>query len=139
MIKTFTVDKIEQQIISPKKGMLTYHITDETGYSRTVSGMTLLDVNQNIKSINPIHKRELPLIDTLSHLKEQERFSLDFSAYNKYFNRETNKTINQEAYENVMMMSHEPEESPMLARIMIIASGLALMLFGIFMLIMNLG
>ena len=139
MIKTFTLNKIEHQINSPTKGMLIYHITDETGYSRTVSGMSILDENRNIKSINPIHKRELPLMDTLSHLKENEKFSLDFSSYNKYFNRDTNKTVNQEAYENVMMMTNEAdEESPILSRIMIIGSGLALTLFGIIMLIMNL-
>ena len=138
MIKTFTLNKIEHQISSPKKGMLTFHITDETGYARTVSGMSVLDENKNIKSINPIHKRELPLIDTLSHLEENEKFSLDFSAYNKYFNRDTNKTVNQEAYENVMMMTQEHDESPMISRIMIIGSGLALTLFGFIMLIMNL-
>jgi len=138
MIKTFTLNKIEHQINSPGKGTLTYTITDETGYSRTVSGISILDENRNIKSINPTHKRELPLIDTLSHLKETEKFSLDFSSYNKYFNRDTNKTVNQEAYENVMMMTHEPEDSPMLPRIMIIGSGLVLALFGLIMLIMNL-
>jgi len=139
MIKTFTLNKIEHQINSSTKGMLTYHITDETGYSRTVSGISILDADKNIKSINPTHKRELPLIDTLSHLKENEKFSLDFSSYNKYFNRNTNKTVNQEAYDNVMMMGDEPaEDSPMLSRIMIIGSGLALSLFGFIMLIMNL-
>ena len=138
MIKTFTLNKIEHQISSPKKGMLTFHITDETGYARTVSGISILDENKKIKSINPIHKRELPLIDTLSHLKESEKFSLDFSAYNKYFNRDTNKTVNQEAYENVMMMTEESDDSPMISRIMIIGSGLALTLFGFIMLIMNL-
>jgi len=138
MIKTFTLNKIEHQIHSSKKGMLIYHITDETGYARTVSGVSILGEDKQIKSINPIHKRELPLIDTLSHLKESEKFSLDFSSYNKYFNRDTNKTVNQEAYENVMMMTDEPEESPMLSRIMIIGSGLALTLFGFIMLIMNL-
>ncbi|MGB1310483.1 MAG: hypothetical protein ACPG47_04695 [Leucothrix sp.] len=139
MIKTFTLNKIEHHINSARKGMLTYHITDETGYSRTVSGMSILDENQQIKSINPIHKRELPLIDTLSHLKENEKFSLDFSSFNKYFNRDTNKTVNQEAYDNVMMMSDEPPEDNALSRIMIIGSGLALTLFGLIMLIMNLG
>jgi len=138
MIKTFTVDKIAQQVISPKKGMLTYHITDELGHSRTVSGISVLDEDQNIKSINPVHKRELPLIDTLSHLQEQDRFSLDFSTYNKYFNRETNKTINQEAYDNVMMMSNETEERSILPRLMIITSGLLLTVFGFILLIMNL-
>ena len=139
MIKTFTLEKVVQQNISPKKGMLTYHITDELGNTRTVTGMSVLDENQNIKAINPVHKRELPLIDTLSHLEEQDRFSLDFSTYNRYFNRETNKTINQEAYENVMMMNAEPEESSMIPRIMIIASGLLLTLCGLILLIMNLG
>ena len=138
MIKTFTLNKIDHQISSPKKGMLTFHITDETGYSRTVTGMSVLDENRNIKSINPIHKRELPLIDTLSHLKENEKFSLDFSSYNKYFNRDTNKTVNQEAYENVMMMTDEPEDGSVIPKVMIIGSGLALTLFGFIMLIMNL-
>lgn len=139
MIKTFTLDKIEHQINSPTKGVLTYHITDETGYSRTVSGESILDENRGIKSINPMHKRELPLMDTLSHLSENEKFSLDFSAYNKYFNRDTNKTVNQEAYENVMMMVDDDyEEGSMLPKIMIIGSGLALALFGFIMLIMNL-
>lgn len=139
MIKTFTLDKVVQQKISPQKGMLTYHITDESGHSRTVTGMSILDENQNIKSINPVHKRELPLIDTLSHMEEQESFSLDFSTYNKYFNRETNKTVNQEAYDNVMMMNTEPDESSIIPRIMIIATGLLLSLCGFVLLIMNLG
>ncbi len=140
MIKTFTLNKIEHQVSSATKGMLTYHITDETGYSRTVSGITILDEAQSIKSINPVHKRELPLIDTLSHLKEDEKFSLDFSSYNRYFNRDTNKTVNQEAYDNVMMMTNEPDEEDgsIMSRIMIIGSGLALTLFGLIMLIMNL-
>lgn len=139
MIKTFTLEKIVQQNISATKGMMTYHITDELGTTRTVSGTSVLDENQNIKAINPLHKRELPLIDTLSHLQEQDKFSLDFSTYNKYFNRETNKTINQEAYESVMMMSAESQESPILPRIMIIASGLLLTLCGFVLLVMNLG
>lgn len=138
MIKTFTLNKVEHQINSPKKGVLIYHLTDETGYSRTVSGVSVLDENRAIKSIVPIHKRELPLIDTLSHLKEKEKFSLDFSSYNKYFNRDTNKTVNQEAYENIMMMTEEVDDSPMISRIMIIGVGLALTLFGFIMLIMNL-
>jgi len=140
MIKTFTLNKIEHQVSSATKGMLTYHITDETGYSRTVSGITILDEAQSIKSINPVHKRELPLIDTLSHLKEDEKFSLDFSSYNRYFNRDTNKTVNQEAYDNVMMMTNEPDEEDgsIMSRVMIIGSGLALTLFGLIMLIMNL-
>jgi len=141
MIKTFTLNKIEHQINSPTKGMLTYHITDETGYSRTVSGISFLDENRAIKSINPIHTRELPLIDTLSHLRETEKFSLDFSSYNKYFNRDTNKTVNQEAYENVMMMTGEPEtpeDNTVLAKVMIISCGLILTLFGFILLTMNL-
>ena len=138
MIKTFTLNKIEHQVNSATKGMMSYHITDETGYSRTVSGMSILDENQKIKAINPIHKRELPLIDTLSHLEENEKFSLDFSSYNKYFNRNTNKTVNQEAYDSVMMMSDKSEENPALSKIMIIGSGVALTLFGLIMLIMNL-
>ena len=138
MIKTFTVDKIVKQTTSPQKGMWTYHITDETGISRTVSGATVLDEKQNVKAINPMHKRELPLIETLSHLEEQDSFSLDFSSYNKYFNRDTNKTINQEAYENVMMMESESEQGSVIPRLMIIASGLLLSLFGFILLIMNL-
>lgn len=138
MIKTFTLDKIVEQKISPKKGMLTYHITDELGNSRTVSGMSVLDENQQVKSINPIHKRELPLIDTLSHMQEHDSFSLDFSTYNKYFNRETNKTVNQEAYDNVMMMTEEPPEDSIIPRIMIIAFGLLLSLCGFVLLVMNL-
>ena len=139
MIKTFTLNKVEHKINSATKGMLTFYITDETGYSRTVSGVSILDEHRKIKSINPTHKRELPLIDTLSHLKENEKFSLDFSAYNKYFNRSTNKTVNQEAYENVMMMTEQyDDESPMLSRILIIGTGVAFTLFGFIMLVMNL-
>ena len=139
MIKTFTVDKIVKQITSQGRGVLTYHITDDEGVSRTVSGRVTLDEANNIKSITPEHKRELPLIDTLSHLEENERFSLDFSSYNKFFNRDTNKTINQEAYDSVMMMTDKPEESgSIMPKAMIIGGGLLLTLLGFILLLMNL-
>ncbi|PID45667.1 MAG: hypothetical protein CSB47_07705 [Proteobacteria bacterium] len=118
--------------------MLTYHITDELGTPRTVTAVSVLDEHQNVKSINPVHKRELPLIDTLAHMQEQDSFSLDFSTYNKYFNRETNKTVNQEAYDNVMMMVDEPHDDSIIPRIIIIATGLLLSLCGLILLVMNL-
>jgi len=140
MIKTFTLVNVEKKLVSPKKGYVTYHIKDESGdYTRTVTGTVTLDDNKRIKGVSANHKREVPLIETLSQLKVNDEFTLDFGSYNKYFNREKNKTVNEEAYESVMTMSDiEDDDNSMTAKVLIIGSGIALALFGVTMLMLNL-
>ena len=140
MIKTFRLINVEKKLVSPKKGSITYHIRDESGdYTRTVVGTMSLDANKRVKGIHATHKREVPLIETLSRLKLNDEFTLDFGSYNKYFNREKNKTVNEEAYENIMTMSDiEDDDDSSVARMLIIGSGIALALFGVTMLMLNL-
>ncbi len=107
MIKTFTLNKIEEEKVSERKGLMKFHLTDENNSPRVVTGITFLDENGRPKGICSSTKRELPLVQILFEMKEDEKISLEFKYYNRVFNRELDMTINQVAYEKVLEMEKE--------------------------------
>jgi len=115
MIKTFTLIKIEEKQVSDTAGTMTFHLTDENGDSRTVSGTTFLDENQNARGISSPHKRELPLIQNLFEMEVDETIDLEFKYYNNIYDRESNKTVNEVAYEKALEMQ---KEDKLLSRIL---------------------
>ncbi len=107
MIKIFTLNKIEEEIISEHKGTMTFHLTDEKGDKRKVTGITFLDDKQRAKGICSSTKRELPLVQLLFEMEENETLELEFKYYNKKYNRDIDKTANQIAYETILEMEKE--------------------------------
>ena len=107
MVKTFTLNKIEEEQISERKGIMKFHLTDEKNSPRTVTGITFLDENGRPKGICSSTKRELPLVQILFEMEENETINLEFKYYNRKFNRDLDMTINQVAYETVLEMEKE--------------------------------
>ena len=65
MLKTFMIEKIEEEVCSDSTGKMIFHLVDENGDCRTVSGMTFLDKDGQPQGISSESKRELPLIENL--------------------------------------------------------------------------
>ena len=86
MTKTFTVQEIQHKEISPGKGSIIWLLADERGLSRKVNAITDIDANGVIQKMRPVYKRETPLVERLHYVNEGQRFSLNFSAYNKQEN-----------------------------------------------------
>lgn len=107
MLKTFTLDNKEEEQVTMTQGVMVFHITDENGDSRTVSGSTFLNADRVAQGISSENKRELPLIEGLFRLELGESIEIEFEYYNEDYDRETNKTINQVALDTVMEMEKE--------------------------------
>lgn len=107
MIKTFTLQKIEEEHISATEGTMTFHLTDENGDSRTVTGSTFLNEDKVAKGISSVNKRELPLIQNLFEMDVKETIDLEFKYFNDVYDRDSDKTVNQVAYEKVLKMQKE--------------------------------
>lgn len=107
MLKTFTLNERVDHQISDTEGTVTFAITDELGVSRVISGKTFLNEKQIPQGISAENKRELPLIEALFRLEINEPVEIEFEHYNKLYNRELDKTINQIAYEKALEMEKE--------------------------------
>ena len=107
MLKKFTLDKREDHKTSDTAGTVEFTITDELGTTRKISGTTFLDENMRPQGITSENKRELPLIEGLFRLELDESIEIEFEHYNKSFDRDSNKTVNQIAYEKVLQMQKE--------------------------------
>lgn len=107
MIKTFSLDKIEETQLSDKKGTMIFHLTDENGNSRQVTGLTFLDANKVAKGIASVNKRELPLIQNLFEMEINETIDLEFKYFNDLYDRKSDKTVNQIACETALEMEKE--------------------------------
>lgn len=107
MLKQFTLDKREEEHLSETQGTMSFHITDENGISRVVTGTTFLNEDKIAQGISTENKRELPLIESLFRLDIDEVIEVEFEAYNKSYYRELDKTINQLAYDTVLEMEKE--------------------------------
>ena len=107
MIKTFTLEKIEEEQTSDTKGKMIFHLIDELGDCRTVTGATFLDENKVAKGISSKNKRELPLIQNLFELEVNDTIDLEFKYFNDLYDRDIDKTANQVAYEKVLEMQKE--------------------------------
>ena len=103
MFKTFTLTRKEEEQLSETQGKMTFHLTDENGFERKVSGLTQLDENLNAVSVSSPRKREHPLIQCLFITNVDETINIEFSQYNDVFVRndqdKTQKTIEDLARE----------------------------------------
>ena len=117
MLKKFMIEKIEEEVFSDSTGKMTFHLVDENGGCRTVSGMTFLDKNGQPQGISSESKRELPLIENLFSERHKKVVDIEFDYFNKVYDREQDKTINQIAYEKVLEMEKEKKLSYRLANL----------------------
>ena len=110
MIKTFSLKKIEHKIVTPRKGMLTYHVVDENNVARKVACITLLNRKKEIKNRKAGYKREIPLMDALSGLQPGQNITVDFSHFNKTFKR-SNTTLKGSAYTEESLLEQVMDSS----------------------------
>ncbi len=87
MFKTFTLDRIVDEQLTETEGKRTFHITDESGYTRTVWGTTLIDASQRPLTITANKKREHPLIQCLFDADLKQTINIEFTQYNDIFER----------------------------------------------------
>ena len=102
MFKTYTLVKKEEIQVSDTEGKMIFHLTDENGDQRRVSGDTKLDVHLNAVSISTDKKREHPLIQCLFYTEINETINIEFKQYNTVFERNdelTEKTVEELAKE----------------------------------------
>ena len=113
MLKMFTLDNRVDQQLSDTAGTVVFHVTDEAGNSRKIFADTFLDENQVPQGVTASNKRELPLVEGLFRMEIGETTTIDFTLYNKTFNRNKNKTVNQIALDEVLKAQ---EDSSLLAK-----------------------
>ena len=87
MLKTFTLNKIEEEVLSSSKGKMTFELTDEAGVTRNVWGTTELDQDGMPVSISANKTREHPLIQCLFNSQPNETIKIEFTQYNDIFER----------------------------------------------------
>jgi len=87
MLKTFTLNKIEEEVLSESEGKMTFELTDENGDVRTVWGETTLGDDGIPVSISAVKTREHPLIQCLFKSQPNETIKIEFTQYNDIFER----------------------------------------------------
>ena len=107
MLKTYMIEKVVEEQLSDTEGKMTFHLVDENGDCRTVSGTTYIDKNKVAQGISSESIRELPLIENLFSARDKNTIDIEFDHFNKVYNRELDKTVNQIAYEKVKQMQKE--------------------------------
>jgi len=117
MLKTFMIEKVVEEVLCDSTGKMTFHLIDENGDCRTVSGMTFLDENQQPQGISSESKRELPLVESLFSNRDKKTVEVEFSHFNKLYDRDQDKTVNQIAYEKVLQIQKEKSLSYRLTNI----------------------
>lgn len=117
MLKTFMIEKIEEEVISKHQGKMTFHLIDENGDNRSVMGDTYLDNDQRPTGISSKNKRELPLIENLFSNRDKKVIDIDFEKYNAIYDRELDKTVNQLALDTIKEMEKEKKLSYKLAKL----------------------
>ena len=83
MFVSYTIKSHQFKETSEGRGILSYDIVDTHGVKRTISAVAHMSKNNKIKSLRPINKRELPLIQVLVKSSINERIEVDFTEYNK--------------------------------------------------------
>lgn len=111
MLKTFIIEKIAEEQLTETTGSITFHIVDEHGNCRKVRGSTFLDEKKRAQGISSESIRELPLIESLFSNRDNNIVKVEFAHFNKVYDRDTNKTINQLAYQEVIKMNEESKLS----------------------------
>ena len=117
MLKKFMIEKVVEEVLCDSTGKMTFHLIDENGDCRVVSGMTFLDENQQPQGISSESKRELPLIESLFSNRDKKIIDIEFSHFNRVYDRDQDKTINQIAYEKVLEVQKEKKLSYRLANL----------------------
>jgi len=82
MVINYTLKNYQFRETSKGKGIVKYLLVDEQGKQRIVSAIADLGFGNKIKSVHPIHHREMPLINILSKAQINEKITVDFTEYN---------------------------------------------------------
>lgn len=84
MKKTYTIQSVTHNAISPQKGSMVWQLLDaDDGRLRKVNGVTTLDNAGLVDSVRSIYAREIPLIDELLLHDTGDSFTIDFSEFNQ--------------------------------------------------------
>lgn len=87
MVINYTLKNYQFKETAKGKGLVKYLLVDEQGKQRIVSAIANLGYGNKIKSVNPIHHRELPLIKILAKAQINEKITVDFTDYNNSYPR----------------------------------------------------
>lgn len=117
MLKKFMIEKVDQEQLTDTTGSITFHLVDENGDHRTVSGKTFLDENKKAQGISTDSIRELPLIESLFSNRDKNIVEVEFDHFNKVYDRETDTTINKKAYDAVLEMQNENKFSQKISKL----------------------
>ncbi|HMT93784.1 hypothetical protein [uncultured Thiothrix sp.] len=82
MIKTFLVHAAKTTQVAPRKGLITWLVTDENRVPRKVMGLTELDESGLVKTVKPVYSRETPLVEALTTLVRGDLVTIDFRPFN---------------------------------------------------------
>jgi hypothetical protein len=93
----YTVKNYQFKETSKGKGIIKYHLVDDQGKERVISAIGKLGFQGKIKSVHPIHHREMPLIEVLSKASLNEKIMVDFTEYNQKYPRGSMRTQKIEA------------------------------------------
>lgn len=84
MKKTYTIQSVTHNAISPQKGSMVWQLLDaDDGRLRKVNGVTTLDNTGLVDSVRSIYAREIPLVDELLLHDSGDSFTIDFSEFNQ--------------------------------------------------------
>ena len=108
MIKTFTLQRIEEQQISATEGKMTFYLVDENGEYRTVTGATHLDENRQAIKISTQIKREHPLIQCLFDSDLNDTINIEFDQYNTVIERKDSNSTTPSVDDLIKEMQEKP-------------------------------
>lgn len=108
MLKTFTLEKVVDELLTETEGQRTFHLSDEKGEKITVWGNTLLDENQQPVSISTHKKREYSLIQSLFSSKIKDTIKIEFTQYNSVFDRKSMSEVQQTVEDIMTKMQKKP-------------------------------
>lgn len=117
MLKQYMIEKVDHEQIDETTGTIVFHLVDENGDCRTVNGKTYLDENKEPQGVSSESIRELPLIESLFSNRDKKIVDIEFDAFNKVYDRESDKTINKIAYEAIIKMEQEKKLSNRFTRL----------------------
>lgn len=107
MLKKYMIEKIDQEPLTETTGTIVFHLVDENGDCRSVRAATYLDENKQPQGVSSSSIRELPLIENLFSNRHKKIVEIEFDHFNKVYDRETDSTINQKAYEAILEMQEK--------------------------------
>lgn len=90
---TYTLESYDLRETSKGRGILTYHLSDKNGGTRTVSAIVKMGFQNKIKAMHALHHRETPLIKVLQKASISETIDVDFTAYNEAHPRASTRPV----------------------------------------------